>query len=179
VVNSDHEKGGTWSGAIEQIERFRACPVFVRSGEDVPIGNKKLIEAGARPWPNPTTANDLISLLRDGPSTVSTTSDQEQEEFLLGLRVSEEPLPGLSGSMPSAARKAAVTKPALELLSAVRAILLRELVKPLTQKEIAALLGVPEGQASKWLKLLVEQGALTKTKRPVRYAARPKQTGAG
>jgi DNA processing protein len=179
VVNSDHEKGGTWSGAIEQIERFRACPVFVRSGEDVPIGNKKLIEAGARPWPNPTTAKDLISLLRDAPSTISTISNQEQEEFLPGLRVSEEPLPGLSGSMPSATRKAAVTKPALELLSAVRAILLRELVKPLTQKEIAALLGVPEGQASKWLKLLVEQGALTKTKRPVRYAARSKQTGAG
>ena len=92
VVNSDHEKGGTWSGAVEQIERFRACPVFVRSGEGVPLGNKKLIEAGARPWPNPTTANDLISLLRDAPLTVSTISNQEQEELLPGLRVSEEPL---------------------------------------------------------------------------------------
>jgi len=172
VVNSDHEKGGTWSGAIEQIKRFRACPVFARSGEDVPTGNKKLIEAGARPWPSPTTPNDLITLLKDAPSTVSATSDAEYEGFLPGLRVREEPLAKLRASMPSAGRGTAVNTSAVELLNAVRSILLRELEKPLTQKEIAELLGVPPRQASMWLKALVEQGALTKTKRPVRYAAR-------
>ena len=32
VVTSDFEKGGTWAGAIEQLERFRFVPVFVRNG---------------------------------------------------------------------------------------------------------------------------------------------------
>ena len=45
--------------------------------------------------------------------------------------------------MPSAGRGTAVNTSAVELLNAVRSILLRELEKPLTQKEIAELLGVP------------------------------------
>jgi hypothetical protein len=36
----------------------------------------------------------------------------------------------------------------------------------------AELLGVPPRQAFTWLKAIVEQGALTKTKRPVRYATK-------
>jgi predicted Rossmann fold nucleotide-binding protein DprA/Smf involved in DNA uptake len=90
VVNSDHEKGGTWSGAIEQIERFHACPVFVRTGEGIPIGNRKLIEAGACPWPNPTTAGDLTTLLANARLMGSVMLGSEQEELLPGLRVGEE-----------------------------------------------------------------------------------------
>jgi DNA processing protein len=90
VVNSDCEKGGTWSGAMEQIKRLHGCPVFARSGEGVPMGNKKLIEAGARPWPIPTTPDDLITLLKDARSSVSVTSDSNREAFLPGLSVREE-----------------------------------------------------------------------------------------
>jgi len=150
----------------------RAIAVFARSGEGVPIGNKKLIEAGAHSWPCPTSPNDLVTLLKDAPSTVAATSDSQYEGFLPGLRLREEPLSKPDVSIFSAGREAALNTPAVELLSAVRAILFRELKKPLTQKEIAELLGVPPRQASTWLKALVDQGALTKTKRPVRYAAR-------
>ena len=31
VVNSDLGKGGTWTGAVEQLDKFRQIPVFVRS----------------------------------------------------------------------------------------------------------------------------------------------------
>ena len=31
VVSSDFEKGGTWAGAIEQLDRLRMVPVYVRS----------------------------------------------------------------------------------------------------------------------------------------------------
>jgi len=33
--------------------------VFAFADESISIGNRKLIEAGARPWPNLTTASDL------------------------------------------------------------------------------------------------------------------------
>lgn len=179
VVNSDHEKGGTWSGAIEQIERFRACLVFVRTGEGIPIGNKKLIEAGARAWPNPTTANDLTTLLTNARSTGPVMLSSEQDGLLPGLRVREEPMTGPSAPPVAPSQDIGMALPAKELLDTVRAILLRELTKPLTQKEVAELLGVSSKQASTWLKALVEQGALTMMKRPARYVVNRNQTSRG
>jgi predicted Rossmann fold nucleotide-binding protein DprA/Smf involved in DNA uptake len=58
VVSSSLGEGGTWSGAVEQIEKYRYVPVFVRAEDQVPPGNKKLIGMGAHefpklPWSNP------------------------------------------------------------------------------------------------------------------------------
>jgi predicted Rossmann fold nucleotide-binding protein DprA/Smf involved in DNA uptake len=53
VVNSDLKKGGTWSGAVEQLDRFKFVPVFIRStGRPCPAFDA-LREKGAIPWPNP------------------------------------------------------------------------------------------------------------------------------
>ncbi len=43
VVSSAHAKGGTWEGAVENLKHGWA-PLFVRSGEDIPEGNRRLIE---------------------------------------------------------------------------------------------------------------------------------------
>ena len=48
VVSSDFEKGGTWAGAIENL-RQKYAPLFVRAGENVPEGNRKLLEKGGVP----------------------------------------------------------------------------------------------------------------------------------
>lgn len=48
VVSSDYQKGGTWSGAVETLAAGW-CPVFVRSGDNVPMGNRELINKGAQP----------------------------------------------------------------------------------------------------------------------------------
>src|SRR6266850_1884325 len=48
VVSSDYQKGGTWSGAVETLAAGW-CPVFVRSGENAPAGNRELINKGAQP----------------------------------------------------------------------------------------------------------------------------------
>ena len=53
VVNSDLKKGGTWAGAVEQLDRFKFVPVFLRStGRSCPAFDA-LREKGAIPWPNP------------------------------------------------------------------------------------------------------------------------------
>ena len=59
VVNSDFEKGGTWAGAVEQLERLRYVPVFVRNGPDAGKGNSALLRRGARPWPDPQDGEEL------------------------------------------------------------------------------------------------------------------------
>ena len=51
VVSTSFESGGTWAGAKEALEQHRR-PVYVRIQGNVPDGNWKLLELGARPFPN-------------------------------------------------------------------------------------------------------------------------------
>ncbi|MGI9254260.1 MAG: DNA-processing protein DprA [Thermomicrobiales bacterium] len=48
VAASDAGKGGTWSGALENL-KHGWVPLFVRSAPDMPTGNRELIERGAIP----------------------------------------------------------------------------------------------------------------------------------
>ena len=52
IVSSDAETGGTWAGASEALKAGWG-PVFVRDGEEVPEGNRKLLEKGAIAFPFP------------------------------------------------------------------------------------------------------------------------------
>jgi predicted Rossmann fold nucleotide-binding protein DprA/Smf involved in DNA uptake len=67
VVNSDLEKGGTWAGATEQLERFHFVPVHVRSTGPLGEGLRALLEKGALPWPNPVDTATFESALRAPP----------------------------------------------------------------------------------------------------------------
>jgi DNA processing protein len=51
VVSSGEKEGGTWAGAVEQLEKFKQVPLLVRSGEDVPSGNEALIKMGGLALP--------------------------------------------------------------------------------------------------------------------------------
>ena len=46
AISSDENKGGTWTGANENL-KHKWVPVFIRNEENVPKGNKKLINMGA------------------------------------------------------------------------------------------------------------------------------------
>jgi predicted Rossmann fold nucleotide-binding protein DprA/Smf involved in DNA uptake len=63
VVSSDHEKGGTWSGAVEQLDKLRYVPVYVRTNGDPSKGMQALERKGARPWPNPQTPDSFEEVL--------------------------------------------------------------------------------------------------------------------
>ncbi len=41
------KRGGTWAGAQETLKKNLA-PLFVRTGDNIPAGNKKLIEQGGK-----------------------------------------------------------------------------------------------------------------------------------
>jgi len=53
VVSSDLNKGGTWAGAIEQLDKLKLVPVYVRSTGVLSAGLDALRSKGAIPWPNP------------------------------------------------------------------------------------------------------------------------------
>lgn len=46
VVSSEVETGGTWRGATEAL-KAQWCPVFARTGDDSPAGNRELLKKGA------------------------------------------------------------------------------------------------------------------------------------
>lgn len=65
LVVASADGGGTWSGSLENLERGWS-PVLVRSGAEVPIGNRELLRRGAHPLPEsaPGSAAELVGYLR-------------------------------------------------------------------------------------------------------------------
>ena len=69
VVNSDHGKGGTWTGATEQLDKLKLVPVYVRANGGMGSGLEALRERGAMPWPDPGTPEALERILDTLPGT--------------------------------------------------------------------------------------------------------------
>jgi len=59
VVSSDLNKGGTWTGAVEQLDKLKFVPVYVRSTGESSVGLDALRGKGAIPWPNPQDADEF------------------------------------------------------------------------------------------------------------------------
>ncbi len=172
VVTSDFEKGGTWAGAIEQLERLRFVPIFVRSGVNAGKGNSALLHHGGKPWPNPQSGNELGMALVAAAEFVAA----EPRQNTLPLTLWEEPsayeAAPVSKPTEAVAEKIEGTvadakpSPEVELLNKVREILRRELVEARTEEEVAGLLVVKKPQARAWLAHLVEEAVLEKVTKP-------------
>ncbi|MBI4337692.1 MAG: DNA-protecting protein DprA, partial [Chloroflexi bacterium] len=73
VVSSSFETGGTWAGAVEQLEKLRFVPVYVRSDGVTEKGLAALLQKGARPWPDPSGPEELAE-------TLAATLEPEKNE---------------------------------------------------------------------------------------------------
>ena len=84
VVSSEVNKGGTWAGAIEQLERFKSRAVYVRTNSSASDGNKELESRGALPWPQPETADELKQALKTlDPNSAASTADSHLPLFAM------------------------------------------------------------------------------------------------
>ena len=78
VIDSDLNKGGTWAGAAEQLDKLRLTRIYVRSSGAPSEGLEALKKKGALPWPNPGDAEGLDSALNaDAPKTPGPRGQQE------------------------------------------------------------------------------------------------------
>ena len=75
VVSSDLNKGGTWTGAIEQLDKLKFVPVYVRSTSGSSPGLEALRSKGALLWPNPQDA-DVFEGVFDVTAPTSAPSPQ-------------------------------------------------------------------------------------------------------
>ena len=177
VVTSDFNKGGTWAGAIEQLDRLHFVPVFVRNGVIAGKGNAALVKAGALPWPNPvdsTGMDELLSNLEEAsmsepkPETLSLFAHQDSVGYSIDKPVQPPQTGHDNNPVPISIASPAASD---ELFGKVREILVRELDKPRSEPEIVELLGVSKPQVKEWLKKLLEDGTIEKLARPARYHA--------
>lgn len=99
VVSSDLKKGGTWAGAVEQLNKFKFVPVFTRSTGGASVAIDALVQQGAIPWPNPSDADGLrevfkVSCSADGDSSQSGSSlfDALEDDVSLASKQIQSPL---------------------------------------------------------------------------------------
>jgi len=79
VVSSAEKEGGTWAGAVEQLEKYKQIPVFVRTGENAPSGNKALVKMGGIPLP------EIPERLSEHLAKLGRNVRQQSAEMLLAL----------------------------------------------------------------------------------------------
>ena len=52
VVNSDYGKGGTWAGAVEQLDKLKLVPVYVRADDEAGKGSRDFGSGGRNHGPS-------------------------------------------------------------------------------------------------------------------------------
>lgn len=107
VVSSDMNKGGTWAGATEQLDKLNFVPVYVRSTGEPSTGLDALRKKGALPWPNPQDV-DALQAVFDIVSQAPVQPPQSGLALFSGDGMTE-----VAPSTPSVAEPA----PAIEAVS--------------------------------------------------------------
>lgn len=177
VVSADYQKGGTWAGASEQLQKLKLVPVYIRSTGEMGRGLEELAKMGAQPWPGPKDQDEFLAALqRPAPVSANQQSeiffraDAETTNGIPDRHTEEGSKPGIS---PAEMTNAHILnglhpkqEPAELLLERVREILIELLATPRKESEIAEKLQVSGAQTKLWLQKLVQEGILEKRTRP-------------
>jgi predicted Rossmann fold nucleotide-binding protein DprA/Smf involved in DNA uptake len=175
------QKGGTWSGAVEELRRDKARPVFVYDEPNGPEGNRALIHLGAFPFPPQPWKEGLVLLLKSR-SKHSGSRAVKQVSFF------DEPL-YLHTSTPASVKEnvnqysgdqlqEVEAGPAIEVAEQVTPTSIYEAVLPVlldalndwkSPKEVATSLEIRKNQLDDWLERATGEGRIEKKNRPTRY----------
>lgn len=174
VVNSDFNKGGTWTGAVEQLEKYHCGPLFVRVGDNVGKGNLALVRKGALPWPEPKNADAFADAL--ATPAAPGVQEQQQESLPLGVEEARSSEPEMTVAPPERSATAApapeteLDRAAAKVLhTTVAALFSQLLTSPATEDELAKRMDVVKPQVKAWLARFIAEGRIKKLNKPVRY----------
>lgn len=157
IINADLNKGGTWAGAIEQLEKYRQIPIYVLLTGQRSDGLNALTNKGALSWQNPQSVQEFLDIFKAQPPKLRAgiIEDLFSETVISTLPENEKSDKNIS--------------PDEELFLCVKKLILNNLDKPKKDKEIAQLLNVSSTQIKKWLDRLIDENFIIKTGRPAQY----------
>jgi predicted Rossmann fold nucleotide-binding protein DprA/Smf involved in DNA uptake len=176
VVNAEHKQGGTWAGAEEELKRENPVTVFARMGENISLGNKKLLELGAVAWPEHIRKSDLakqlneLSLKRREKNKVKDMSlfdFQKSQKETISLKNKEENIE--QPSLSDETKQVALDNQIDSVYDAVLSLILSRLETPATVDKLSESLGVIKAQLNIWLKKAIDENKVIKLSRPIRY----------
>lgn len=184
VVATSKDKGGTWTGALEDIKQDWV-PLWVKPHADNRSGNAALVERGARWLPEgaldlehliarPEAPAQVPASLFDAPVTTSPPVVEVREP---------EPEPILPAAGPTATPDTEpVDVPPAETLAEKQSppsfyeFFLLKLTaatqdEPQTVEALQTSLEINKSQLNDWLKRALAEGKVSKLNKPVRYQA--------
>lgn len=205
IVSAELNKGGTWAGAIEQLNKLKFAPVYVRSVGELSPGLDALHRKGAIPWPNPqdtdtfkemfdvaalvpmapsqsglslvpTAPSDVAAMSPDAPATPSEEEALTKPASTPASVPSEDPVDQTPNlSITLGSKPTTTSTPADMLFALVREVIPQLLNVPKKDAEVAAALDVSNAQAKAWLQRLVDEHVIDKQKNPTSYIQRQAQ----
>ncbi len=169
VVSAAFMKGGTWAGAVENLKQ-KWVPLFVYEGDNVPEGNRHLIEQGAIGLKSTflTDENILGQLLKDYSADFSN-SDFQTDKKCENAMVFERSLEKATTQGGTAENMSPQSKIVLDLFPKVWPFIEAELHFARTEKELAEIFNVQPMQMRAWLNQAVACCIVRKLKQPARY----------
>ena len=188
VVSSDYNKGGTWAGAKEELNRQERKKVFVRIASNVPDGNKKLLELGAITWPEIAAKDNFWDILKQSKSEAhadkfsfegslfETPIQDQREENSKNDSASMENVKATvdkhialmesnEGESPNETEAKSI------IFKKVLPVVLSYMRDPITIDELALMLCVTKTQMTAWIKEAEKRQYVHKLTRPTKYQA--------
>ena len=171
VVTTATGKGGTWAGATEALQKHGRS-VYVRVEEMVPDGNHKLVELGAKSFPNEPWTDLRTQLANDKTDIYDMQAEPpSQQELASNISTIDKPHVlevGLTDRPEISTNGSSQSMPAYEI---ILPHLLNHLQKPLDKKDLANILEIVPSQAEAWLKKACQEYKVRKVKgsKPIQY----------
>jgi len=165
VVASEYQKGGTWSGAREELKRESARPVFVRDEDGVPDGNEALKKMGALSFPKQPWGKNLLSRIQETVNSRHRPAGEQRSLFDIPIT---QPDLIATGAREEAGVYSEEVIPE-GIYEAVVPVILNALKEWKTPGGLATELKVRKGQLDDWIKQALADGRIEKKLRPVRY----------
>ncbi|GBC61435.1 DNA-processing protein DprA [Desulfonema ishimotonii] len=176
VVNAEHKKGGTWAGATEELKRENALAVFIRSGANVPPGNKKLLDLGGLEWPEIKIRENLSRQLSD---LAAKRMEEKKQKNMSLFDFQKQHTAQADDSKRNEKKKtlpdepetedSPVIKPGDAIYEVVLPVIINHLGSPIAVDELSKILDVSKAQLGRWLKKAVDERKIRKLSRPARY----------
>lgn len=168
VVSAEHKKGGTWSGATEELKRENSRPIFVRTGSNIPQGNEKLLKLGAISWPDSIKKESYREQIAEIVSNARPKNKVKQSSL---FDVREKNIKEIESNNTVEHIGNDLSNIPDSVYHAVLPVILHQLNGSVTSEDLAKTLEVNKTQLNTWLQKAVKDGFIKKYSRPVRYVA--------